>query len=277
MLRFFFINNQCHNISTCRSIMAIIGECTKIGDVDINPGEHCFTEMAVTSDQKLLICGYYPCCVSIYNNCNNYAADIALSSRPRCITVVPCTNEKAVVTLPQEKSIQFINIADNILGNKINIGEECLGVTAGNDKIYLGVKDKVLILNIDGSSTGGIIPTVGTNNFNLLYNNINNQLLLKEGGKLWNINLHGQVTNDCNIPGLHGLYGLALNKNGCVYLCRPNAHTIEMLPPDLNGPPQIVSNDDYVNEPRGIAFNNDFTKLFVTNRRGQTVLIYGKP
>jgi hypothetical protein len=35
--------------------------------------------------------------------------------------------------------------------NKINIGEMCLGVTAVKDKIYIGGRDQVIILNIDGS------------------------------------------------------------------------------------------------------------------------------
>jgi hypothetical protein len=33
----------------------------------------------------------------------------------------------------------------------INIGEECWSVTAVKDKIYIGGRDKVIILNIDGS------------------------------------------------------------------------------------------------------------------------------
>jgi hypothetical protein len=69
-----------------------------------------------------------------------------LTSRPWCITVVPCT-DKAVVTL-HEGSIQFINTTNNTKDNKINIGEECYGVTAGKDKIYIGGKDKVIIIHL---------------------------------------------------------------------------------------------------------------------------------
>jgi hypothetical protein len=45
-----------------------------------------------------------------------------------CISVVPCT-DKAVVTLPWEGSIQFINTTTNTKDNKIKIGERCTGVT----------------------------------------------------------------------------------------------------------------------------------------------------
>ena len=71
-----------------------------------------------------------------------------MTSPPDCITVVPCT-DKAVVTLPREGSIQFINTTNNTKDNKIKIGEVCHGVTAGKDNIYIGGEDKVIILNID--------------------------------------------------------------------------------------------------------------------------------
>jgi hypothetical protein len=57
------------------------------------------------------------------------------------------------LTLPEEDSIQFINTTNNTKDNKIYIGERCYGVTAGKDKIYIGGRNKVIILNIDGLYT----------------------------------------------------------------------------------------------------------------------------
>jgi hypothetical protein len=48
--------------------------------------------------------------------------EISITSGPRCIAVVPCS-DKAVVTLPQERSIQFINTTNNTKDNKIKFGE----------------------------------------------------------------------------------------------------------------------------------------------------------
>jgi hypothetical protein len=59
----------------------------------------------------------------------------------------------------------------------------CVGVTAVKDKIYVGVKDKVLILNTDGSRVREI-TTVGDRNHNLLYNERNDQLLLRQDDRL---------------------------------------------------------------------------------------------
>jgi hypothetical protein len=69
---------------------------------------------------------------------------------PCGITVVPCT-DKAVVGLPGENSIQFINTTNNTKDKKVQIGDTCHGVTAIKDNIYLGGYYKVIILDINGS------------------------------------------------------------------------------------------------------------------------------
>jgi hypothetical protein len=50
-----------------------------------------------------------------------------------------------------EGSIQFINTTNNRKDNKIKLRERCWGVIAVKDKIYIGGRSKVLILNTDGS------------------------------------------------------------------------------------------------------------------------------
>jgi hypothetical protein len=83
--------------------------------------------------------------------------------KPHCITVVPCT-DKAVVTLPYERSIQFINITNNTKDNKIKIGEGCLSVTAVKDKIYIGGVHQVLNVIPFGRSTPScLLNTISRN------------------------------------------------------------------------------------------------------------------
>jgi hypothetical protein len=77
-------------------------EFRKDGQVKLKRGElYCLTDMAFTSDNKLLICNYssnYPK-VYIYKDYRTYEDEIRFSFSPCGITVVPCT-DKAVVTLP---------------------------------------------------------------------------------------------------------------------------------------------------------------------------------
>jgi hypothetical protein len=229
--------------------------------------QYMLTGMAVTSDNKLLLCNHLSSRVDIYKDYKTYEDEISLTSRPWCITVVPCT-DKAVVTLPHEISIQFINTTNNTKDNKINIGEWCRGVTVVKDKIYIGVINKVIILNTDGSLVREI-PTDDINN-NLLYNERNDQLLLRQKGRLCCINLDGHVIYRYDISGY---LGLAVDQQGHVYISGRDSHDIHRLSPDGTFRDIVLSEHDGVDEPEGITFNNDFTKLFIINQ-GKTVLVY---
>jgi hypothetical protein len=120
-------------------------EFRKDGKVNLRYGvEYRLTGMSVTSDNRLLICN----CLSndpnvyIYKDYRTYEDEISFTSPPCRITVVPCT-DKAVVTIPDEKSIQFINTTNNTKDKKIKIGD-CDGVTAVKDNICIGVYNKLL-------------------------------------------------------------------------------------------------------------------------------------
>jgi outer membrane protein assembly factor BamB len=227
------------------------------------------TDMAVTSDNKLLLCNYYDDKVYIYKDYKTYEDEISLTSPPWCITVVPCT-DKAVVILPDERSIQFINTTNNTKDNKINIGERCVGgVTAVKDKIYIGGYNKVIILNIDGSLVRKIATTNRGFNYNLLYNERNDQLLLRQEGRLCCINLDGHVIYRYDISGDRGL---AVDQQGHVYIS--GADDIHRLSPDGTFRDIVLSKHDGVDRPSSITFNNDFTKLFIIINGGKTVLVY---
>ena len=246
-------------------------EFIKEDEINLPPGElYDLMDMAVTSDNKLLLCNseLYHHKVYIYKDYKTYEDEISFTSRPWCITVVPCT-DKAVVGLLGEKSIQFINTTNNTKDNKINIGEECCGVTAGKDNIYICGHNKVIILNTEGSRIREI-ATHGGYNTNVLYNERNDQLLLRQDEGLCCINLDGHVIYRYDISGY---YGLAVDQQGHVYICGED-DDIHRLSPDGTFRDIVLSKHDGVYRPWSITFNNDFTKLFILNREGESVLVY---
>jgi hypothetical protein len=249
----------------------VLTEFIKEGQVDLKHGEtYNFTDMAVTSDNKLLLCNFqstHPK-VFIYKDYKTYEDEISFTSRPYGITVVPCT-DKAVVTLPLEKSIQFINTTNNTKGKKIKIGEWCWSVTAVKDKMFIGGKDKVFILNTDGSRVREV-ATDGGDTKSLMHNERNGQLLLRQNGRLCCINLDGHVIYRYNISGS---IGLAVDQQGHVYINVRDSNDIQRLSPDGTFRDIVLSKNDGVDGPWGITFNNDFSKLFIINR-DETVLVY---
>jgi hypothetical protein len=244
-------------------------EFIKEDEINLPPGElYNLTDMAVTSDNKLLLCNIQPSHqkVYIYKDYKTYEDEISFTSRPWGITVVPCT-DKAVVGLLGERSIQFINTTNNTKDNKIKIGGLCYGVTAVKDKIYIGGDNKVIILNTEGSFVREITTNPGVN-YNVLYNERNDQLLLRQNGGLCCINLDGHVIYRYDISGDRGL---AVDQQGHVYIS--GADDIHRFSPDGTFRDIVLSKHDGVDGPGSITFNNDFTKLFIINE-GKTVLVY---
>ena len=94
-------------------------------------------------------------------------------------------------------------------------------------------------------------------------------LLRQDDGGLCCINLDGHVIYRYDISGWRGL---AVDQQGHVYIS--GADDIHRLSPDGTFRDIVLSKHDGVDGPRSITFNNDFTKLFIINNGGESVLVY---
>jgi sugar lactone lactonase YvrE len=70
---------------------------------------------------------------------------------------------------------------------------------------------------------------------------------------------------------ISGGLGLAVDQQGHVYISGCDSDDIHRLSPDETFRDIVLSKHDGVDEPWGITFNNDFTKLFIINE-GKTIL-----
>jgi hypothetical protein len=73
---------------------------------------------------------------------------------------------------------------------------------------------------------------------------------------------------------ISGYRGLAVDQQGHAYICGRDSDDIHRLSPDGTFRDIVLSKHDGVDKPRSITFNNDFTKLFIINNGGKTVLVY---
>ncbi|XP_063448461.1 E3 ubiquitin-protein ligase TRIM45-like [Mytilus trossulus] len=97
--------------------------------------------VSVTNNNKLLITNIASSNpkLYVYRDCKDYETEIAFSSAPDGVAVIPGT-DRAVITLPSEGSIQFINTTDMTKSNKVNVGFTCYGIAAGRDRFTLVVQ-----------------------------------------------------------------------------------------------------------------------------------------
>ena len=105
----------------------------------------------------------------------------------------------------------------------------------------------------------------------LFYNERNDQMLLRQYGRLCCISLDGQGIYTYDILGNEGL---AVDRQGHAYISGYQSNDIQRLSPDGTFRDIVLNERDGIDRPWGIAFNKDFTKLFVISRIGESVLIY---
>jgi hypothetical protein len=145
----------------------------------------------------------------------------------------------------------------------------CGGVTAVKDNMFISGKGKVFILNTDGSRVREVTSD-GDYKYTLLYNERNGQLLLRQPERLCCINLDGHVIYRYNISGRQGL---AVDRQGHVYISGYDSNDIQRLSPDGTFRDIVLSKKDGVDGPQSITFNTEFSKLFIIGRN-ETVLVY---
>jgi hypothetical protein len=83
-------------------------------------------------------------------------------------------------------------------------------------------------------------------NYNLLYNERNDQLLLRQDDRLCCINLDGHVIYTYDISGY---YGLAVDQQGHVYISGRDSQDIHRLSPDGTFRDIVLSKHDGVDGP----------------------------
>lgn len=249
----------------------LIAAFERVLEVKLKTGlDYVLRFVSVTNDNKLLLTNnsYSESKLYFYRDCNDYETEIIFPSRPYYVAVIPGTNT-AIVTLPHHQSIQFINTTTMTKGDNVNVGFVCLGVTAGPERVYVG-------------GIGGIIKTLDANGTNLqtiqegfddiyvlVYNDLHEQLIVRSKSKLLCITLDGTLVYSKDV---YGVAGVTLDRQGNVYFCETN--NIQRISSDENVCEEMMNKDDGVNDPFGICFNSDVSKLFVINNRFKSVYVY---
>jgi hypothetical protein len=87
-------------------------------------------------------------------------------------------------------------------------------------------------------------------------------MLLRQNGRLCCISLDSQVIYRYDISGEDGL---AVDRQDYIYISGLLSNDIQRLSPDGTFRDIVLSKRDGIDQPFGIAFSNNFRKLFVIN------------
>ncbi|XP_063448478.1 E3 ubiquitin-protein ligase TRIM71-like [Mytilus trossulus] len=228
--------------------------------------------VSVTDNNKLLITNRASSDpkLYVYRDCKDYETDITFSSTPYCVVVIPGT-DRAVITLPNEKSIQFINTTKMTKDNTVNVGFTCYGITADRERIYVGgTGGTIKTLDTNGAILKTIEPGFGCIYF-IAYDDIHDHLIVRCVGKLLCIKLDGTLVYSKDVSGSAGL---TLDRQRNIYFGGFVTNNIQRISTEEENCEEMLNKDNDIDRPLGMCFNNDFTQLFVINNRFKSVSVF---
>ncbi|CAG2218078.1 unnamed protein product [Mytilus edulis] len=233
-------------------------------DTDLRCNAICnLVDVAITEDNKLLLTNYIGSNqkLYVYRECKEYEGEITFTSDPRGVAVI-AGSDRAVVTLLNDKYIQFINTKQMKKEVKVNVKFECIAVSAGRDNIYVsGNNGTIKTLDTNGT----ILQSINhgeTDIYFLLYDNIHEQLIVRFDNKLSCVKLDGTLVFSMDVSGRAGV---TFDRQGDIYFGNYHTNNIQRISPDGENCEQMLNQDNGIHYPKGMCFNNDFTKLFVVN------------
>lgn len=188
--------------------------------------------MAVTRDNNLLLSNYqynHPK-LFVYRNCKDFQTEIKFSSRPCGVAVIPET-DTAVVTIPDEKSVQFVNTTNFTLDMKVDVEFNCYSITAVKDQIVVGGFSRIKILKIDGSILQNIhfpdsrYPIC----WRILYDEVTRHITVKTDYHLYCIKSDGTLVYTMDGAGIRGI---STDQRGNICITNSGTGNINRLSPD---------------------------------------------
>ncbi|XP_052080154.1 E3 ubiquitin-protein ligase Midline-1-like [Mytilus californianus] len=236
------------------------------------------SSIVVPNDNRLLLCywGDKSKALSIWFDTGDHIQECALAGAAWGIAIIQGTNE-AVVTLPSIDSIQFVNITSMFPGKVMEVPDKPYGVTIVKNMIVLGGAGKVYFLTMTGSLMktfnvgSGKLYSLKTGEMDMIY------CCEADKDRLHCIDINGTVIFSYASPDVIGPADIALDGKENIYVTICTSNELHRLSPDGKLLDILLNAEDGLNKPCGIAFNKNYTKLYIANgpyRQNKHILIF---
>ncbi|VDI24356.1 Hypothetical predicted protein [Mytilus galloprovincialis] len=229
------------------------------------------TDIAVTRDNTIFVCNFFKgvnkvYVYNVYQDNLTHNTPFSLPSRPYGISILTGT-DKAVITLPYESYVQFIDTRNLNMGKTIEVGKGCYGITTSDDFLVVGQIDEIKLLKQNGEIIKTIVLSVNgyCNVSSLHYNHHDCSIIYCQNGQLRCIQSDGTVLYQHKVPEEADL---AVDAQGNVYVSEENKSEIQRLLPEGRFRDVVLSRNDGITNPYAITFNESYTKFFVVNNAG---------
>ncbi|CAC5399925.1 unnamed protein product [Mytilus coruscus] len=230
------------------------------------------TAIAVTNDNRLILCNRYSNRLLVYSDSGKFLQDCTVLCKPWDIAILPDGN-RGVVTLPLENSIQFLNISNMTTDKEqISIHNKCHGVAVVSDFIVVGANRELYILAMDGSIRTRV--QVPGQLIYFLHGGDNNSVYYTDYHCLYHVGLDGEEIFRYNNPDLKVPEGIARDNQGYLCVIGRGSQNVHRVGDNGRAIDIVLNRDDGVILPWAITFNNKGTKTFISTHDGKCISVY---
>lgn len=225
------------------------------------------SRICITDDNRLLLCSYGSPCLLVYSYNGDDLNDCKLSSYPRDITVIH-GEDKAIVTLPDQHLIQFIDIKTMTPGSTHSVPGHCYGVTIVDDSICIaGYGRYIHILDKQGNHKN-TLTVPGTGYIHYLYPGPNKSVYYTDTtfNAVGCITLEGVQRFIYTSVNLKSPHTVITDRKGNLYVTCSSSNNIYRLTQNGEFLGVILNERNDIAFPSGMVFSNDYRKLFVMNK-----------
>ncbi|XP_063427114.1 uncharacterized protein LOC134710657 [Mytilus trossulus] len=244
--------------------------------VNISKGR--ITCIAVTVDNTLLLCNDETKQISSMNETGQHLQTCTVAAgRVWGIALITGTPE-AIVTLPDNRLIQFFNVTSFTLGRQIKVDIDPYGVAVVKDIVIVGSNrgEVVFIQRVSGKWLNTL--NVGFGTIVSIVSVVNDQDELLYCCDYAGGNMVIGLKFDGTPIFSHSLSGpmcLALDSKRNSYVTGYDSNDLHRLSADATVDDILLGNADGLDHPLAVAFNMTFEKLYISNGgNNKSVLIF---
>ena len=198
-------------------------------------------------DEQLVIVDEKNRCMKLFNVKFQPVIRLKLTSSPRDISSVG--NNIAAVTLPHEKTIQFVYVGKTMEATKrVQVDIECSGITFYENELYItsgfAANREIQILSLDGKLRKRIKPGIVDLRYPLyivVEPRMKIMFVSDYNHGVVGIDMRGFVKFKCQETDIHNYYkGIALSNHGHLYVCTWQMNGVSRVHTDGRGLETII-------------------------------------
>ncbi|XP_071144844.1 uncharacterized protein [Mytilus edulis] len=215
----------------------------------------------IPTTNKILVCNRNDNHLYLYDDYGRKIKEVPLNTRPWGITLLMGT-QSAVVTLPEIKAIQFINIMTFAPAKTANVGTWCAGITNVSNQLIIGCDGCFKVLD----ASGNLKHTVPVNGGRIWYIHacINGTIVYSDTYKVYGVTIDGGEIFKYESEDMDCSEGITTDYNDNIYVAGRDSNDIHQL--SLNGELLriILSKSDGLVKPYALHFRKKARQLYVS-------------